>query len=102
MNSLGLGSFLQPTIAGGTAGSGATPAGAGQDGTWNYRYPFGYFFGGLGGGGASGTNAAGVAGAGGNGAPGCGGGGAGGSNTTATTLARPGDGGDGFVWIVSW
>lgn len=99
---IGLGRNIVPTISGGTAANGATPAGAGQDGFFSMSYPFGYFFGGLGGGGAAGTNAAGVAGRGGNGAPGCGGGGAGGSNTTATTLARPGDGGDGFVWIVSW
>lgn len=99
---IGLGQNVIPTLSGGAGAVGATPAGRGQDGTWSLSYPFGYFFGGLGGGGASGTQAAGVAGAGGNGAPGCGGGGAGGSNTTATTLARPGDGGDGFVWIISW
>lgn len=99
---IGLGQNVIPTLSGGAGANGATPAGRGSDGTWSLSYPFGYFFGGCGGGGASGTTAAGVAGAGGNGAPGCGGGGAGGSNTTATTLARPGDGGDGFVWIVSW
>lgn len=91
-----------PSLNGGTAGTTGTPAGRGDDGMWNVAYPYTYFLGGAGGGGASGTDATGVAGAGGNGAPGCGGGGAGGSNTTATTLARPGDGGDGFVWIISW
>ena len=59
--------------------------------------------GGTGGGGANSTSAAGLAGAGGNGAPGCGGGGAGGANATnVATLAKPGDGGPGFVYIISW
>ena len=31
-----------------------------------------------------------------------GGGGAGASNSTVTTLARPGEGGDGFVYIISF
>ena len=81
----------------GAAASGATPAGNGGSG---FTGLLGHRFGGAGGGGASATGG-GVAGAGGNGALGCGGGGAGGSNTTVTTLARPGNGGDGFVIIVS-
>lgn len=87
-----------PAIPGGTAASGATPAGAGAGGTM--LKPF-LYTGGTGGGGSSNT-AGGLAGRGGNGGLGCGGGGAGGSNTTVTTLARPGDGGPGFVIIMSW
>lgn len=48
--------------------------------------------------GASGSQRAG---AGGNGGPGAGGGGAGGASTTNATLARPGNGGDGFVLIIT-
>lgn len=88
-----------PSVIGGLAASGATPAGRGQDGIIVKNYFMNY--GGTGGGGASAT-AGGIAGAGGNGAPGCGGGGAGGSTTTANTLARPGAGGPGFVYIISW
>ena len=87
-----------PAILGGTAASGATPAGAGAGGL--ILKPF-IYTGGTGGGGSTAT-AGGIAGAGGNGAPGCGGGGAGGSNSTVNTLARPGDGGPGFVYIYSW
>ena len=90
--------FLLPTTAGGAAASGATPAGDGAGGFKSRNQILN--FGGYGGGGAS-TTAGGVAGRGGDGAPGCGGGGAGGSNTTNPTLARPGNGGDGFVYIVS-
>jgi len=94
-------SYLLPTTTGGTAASGATPAGAGKSG---HIVP--YFlmnYGGQGGGGASATSG-GIAGAGGNGAPGCGGGGSGGASSTAgiTTLGRPGNGGNGFVLIISW
>lgn len=49
-----------------------------------------------------GTGGGALGGAGGNGAPGCGGGGAGASSTANTTLGRPGDGGPGFVIIMSW
>lgn len=90
--------FVPSIISGGTAASGATPAGSG------YHYmslmPM-IFTGGSGGGSCSGT-AGGVAGAGANGAPGCGGGGAGGSTTTNATLARPGNGGDGFVIMAAF
>ena len=79
--------------------SGATPAGDGADGfvtrfLWQH-------YGGHGGGGASNT-AGGVAGDGGNGILGSGGGGGGGSNSSNPTLGRPGNGGDGYVMIMSW
>ena len=93
--------FFLPTQTGGIAAAGATPAGAGRDGIIVRNFIMNY--GGQGGGGASST-AGGQAGAGGNGAPGSGGGGSGGSTNTAgaNTLARPGNGGDGFVIIMSW
>jgi len=92
--------FFLPAQSGGTAASGATPAGAGNSGMIVRNFIMNY--GGLGGGGAS-TTGGGVAGAGGNGAPGSGGGGSGGAtNTITTALARPGNGGDGFVIILSW
>jgi hypothetical protein len=92
--------FFLPTQTGGAAASGATPAGAGRDGMQVRNFIMNY--GGMGGGGASPT-AGGVAGAGGAGAPGSGGGGSGGAtNTITVTLARPGNGGDGFVIIMSW
>jgi len=93
--------FFLFTYPGGTAASGSTPAGAGYSGSVMRNFIMNYS--GMGGGGASNTSG-GNAGAGGNGAPGSGGGGSGGSTTTAgaNTLARPGDGGDGFVIIMSW
>ena len=93
--------FFLPTQTGGTAASGATPATAGRSGMIVRNFIMNY--GGQGGGGASNTSG-GVAGAGGEGAPGSGGGGSGGSTTVAgaDTLARPGDGGDGFVIVMSW
>jgi len=93
--------FFLFTYPGGTAASGATPAGAGFSGPVMRNFIMNYS--GMGGGGASNTSG-GQAGAGGNGAPGSGGGGSGGSTTTAgaNTLARPGNGGDGFVIIMSW
>jgi len=93
--------FFLPAQSGGTAASGATPATAGGSGIITRNFIMNY--GGMGGGGASNTSG-GQAGAGGNGAPGSGGGGSGGSTTTAgaNTLARPGNGGDGFVLILSW
>lgn len=96
----GVTSGLFPSqLDGGTAAAGSTPAGAGASG---FVTKFNLVnLGGTGGGGCSGT-AGGIAGAGGDGAPGCGGGGAGASNTTNTTLARPGAGGPGFVYIISW
>jgi len=93
--------FFLFTYPGGTAASGATPAGAGFSGPVMRNFIMNY--GGMGGGGGS-TTSGGNAGAGGNGAPGSGGGGSGGSTATAgaNTLARPGNGGDGFVLILSW
>ena len=93
--------FFLFTYPGGTAASGATPAGAGFSGAVMKNFIMNY--GGMGGGGASNTSG-GQAGAGGNGAPGSGGGGSGGSTSTAgaNTLARPGNGGDGFVIVMSW
>jgi len=93
--------FFLPTQTGGTSASGATPATAGGSGIITRNFIMNY--GGFGGGGASDTSG-GVAGAGGNGAPGSGGGGSGGSTSTAgaDTLARPGNGGDGFVIVMSW
>lgn len=86
-------------ILGGIAAVTSTPAGEGKGGLILKNNIM--RVGGVGGGGAT-TTAGGVAGGGGNGAPGCGGGGAGGSNTTNATLARPGNGGPGFVYILSW
>ena len=84
-----------------TAATGATPAGVGRHGIILKNSIMN--FGGAGGG-ASDETSGGIAGAGGNAAPGSGGGGAGGSSVTAgvTTLARPGDGGDGFVFMISF
>ena len=93
--------FFLPIRQGASPASGATPAAAGESGVILGNYIMNY--GGLGGGGASNASG-GQAGAGGNGAPGSGGGGSGGSTTVAgaNTLARPGNGGDGFVLILSW
>jgi hypothetical protein len=93
--------FFLAALNGGTAASGATPAGKGPDGASMRNLIMNY--GGLGGGGASNASG-GNAGDGGAGAPGSGGGGSGGSTTVAgaNTLARPGNGGDGFVIILSW
>jgi hypothetical protein len=88
-----------PTIPGGLAPViSSTPGGPGAGGTM--LKPF-LYTGGTGGGNST-LNVGITAGAGGNGAPGCGGGGAGGSNSSTPTLARPGDGGPGFVIIMSW
>jgi hypothetical protein len=92
--------FFLPAQTGGAGAVTSTPATAGRSGVSVRNFIMNY--GGQGGGGAGGT-AGGVAGAGGNGAPGSGGGGSGGaSNSINTTLARPGNGGDGFVIIMSW
>jgi len=96
-NMLGTDFFTLPITAG-VAASGATPAGAGGAGLISRNFLMN--FGGAGGGGAT-DIAGGTAGAGGAGAPGCGGGGGGGMNTTNTTISRGGDGGPGFVYIIS-
>jgi hypothetical protein len=93
--------FFLFTYPGGSGATGATPAGSGAQGAPMRNFIMNYS--GMGGGGASDTSG-GQAGAGGNGSPGSGGGGSGGSTTVtgANTLARPGNGGDGFVIILSW
>ena len=92
--------FFLPTQTGAAGAVTSTPATAGRSGMIVRNFIMNY--GGQGGGGSGGT-AGGVAGAGGNGAPGSGGGGSGGaSNSINTTLARPGNGGDGFVIVMSW
>ena len=99
-NSTGaLGQDFFPNTLAGTAAAGATPATAGSTGFISKNFLMNY--GGSGGGGSSAT-AGGIAGAGGNGAPGCGGGGAGASNSSNATVARAGDGGPGFVYIISF
>ena len=90
--------FFPLPIAGGTAAVTSTPAGAAGAGFASKNFLFN--FGGAGGGGAT-TTAGGLASAGGDGAPGCGGGGGGGMNTTNATIAKGGDGGAGFVYIIT-
>lgn len=86
------------SVPGAAAASGATPA---QNGTPGFKLPnFMMNYGGTGGGGAS-TTTGGLAGAGGAGAPGCGGGGGGGMGTTNKQVGVGGNGGPGFVLIVS-
>lgn len=92
---VGLGGTL-PTLPGGTAG--ATGAAIGGRGTNGFMVKPYMFYGGTGSGGdnfATGRFSA----PGGNGGPGCGGGGSGAGNVA---VGRPGDGGDGFVYIISW
>jgi hypothetical protein len=87
-----------PTHAGGVAAATGVNAGNGIDGRMVTPY---MFYGGSGGG-AGGFAATGVGangGAGGNGGPGCGGGA---SGPGYSTTGRAGDGGDGFVYILSW
>ena len=83
----------------GAVASGATPAGPSGNGFISRNYMFN--FGGAGGS-ASTATAGGNCGPAGNGAPGCGGGGGGGANTTAAGPSKGGDGGPGFVYIISW
>jgi hypothetical protein len=97
-NALNTDAFPLPINAG-SAPSGSTPAGASGNGfiSRNYMFNFG------GAGGTSSNNTAGGAcGAGGNGAPGCGGGGGGGVNSTSGGPSVSGNGGPGFVYIISW
>jgi hypothetical protein len=87
-----------PTHAGGVAAATGVNAGNGIDGRMVTPYMFyGGSGGGAGGFAATGTGANG--GAGGNGGPGCGGGA---SGPGYSTTGRAGDGGDGFVYIISW
>ena len=99
VNTGALGQDFFPNTTAGAVASGATPATAGSPGFISKNFLMNY--GGSGGGGSSAT-AGGIAGAGGNGAPGCGGGGAGAGNSVSSTVARAGDGGDGFVYIISF
>ena len=96
-NMLGTDFFPVP-ISGGTAAVTSTPAGTAGAGFISRNLLFN--FGGAGGGGAT-TTAGGLASAGGDGAPGCGGGGGGGMTTTNSTIARGGNGGPGFVYIIT-
>ena len=94
---VGLGGTF-PTLAGGAAAASGTNAGNGVNG--GIIKPF-MFYGGSGGGSgafaATGNGSTGSSG--GNGGPGCGGGA---SGPGYTTTGRAGDGGDGFVYILSW
>jgi hypothetical protein len=94
---VGLGGLF-PTLAGGAAAASGTNAGNGING---YMVKPFMFYGGSGGGSgafaATGNGSTGSTG--GNGGPGCGGGA---SGPGYTTTGRPGDGGDGFVYIISW
>ena len=87
-----------PTHAGGAAAASGTNGGNGINGRMVTPY---MFYGGSGGGSgafaATGNGSTGSSG--GNGAPGCGGGA---SGPGYTTTGRAGDGGDGFVYIISW
>jgi hypothetical protein len=94
---VGLGGTL-PTLPGGVAATAALAGGLGVNGGRIKPY---MFYGGSGGGSgafaATGINSVGSSG--GNGGPGCGGGA---SGPGYTTTGRAGDGGDGFVYIISW
>jgi hypothetical protein len=90
--------FPAQSVPGGTGATGSTPATAASAGFSSRNNLFN--FGGTGGGGAS-TTAGGVASAGGDGAPGSGGGGGGGMTTTNPTIAKGGNGGAGFVYIIT-
>jgi hypothetical protein len=92
--------FFPLPISGGIAGTNApSSGGAGRSGFVSRNLLFN--FGGSGGGGSV-QNAGSIPGIGGDGALGCGGGGAGGSNSSSITIARGGNGGPGFVIIISW
>jgi hypothetical protein len=90
--------FFPVPISGGAAPFTSNPAGA-AGGRFISRNLL-FNFGGAGGGGAT-TTAGGRASAGGDGAPGSGGGGGGGMSSTNNTIARGGNGGPGFVYIIT-
>jgi hypothetical protein len=94
---VGLGGTL-PTLPGGVAATTGVNAGAGANGGIIKPYMF-YGGAGGGGGGFAATNPGADGGAGGNGGPGCGGGA---SGPGYSTTGRAGNGGDGFVYILSW
>ena len=91
-----LGQDFYPSVAGGAAAITSTPGGNGSNFIVKNSL---MYYGGTGGGGAT-TTAGGTAGIGGDGAPGCGGGGGGGSNST-NPIVGAGNGGPGFVYIIS-
>jgi hypothetical protein len=95
---VGLGQDIFPTIFGGNSAVTSTPATGGA----NYiARNFLMNYGGTGGGGAT-TTTGGIAGPGSDGAPGCGGGGGAGATTQNATLSKAGNGGPGFVYIITW
>lgn len=94
-----LGRDFFPLIFPGTPASGSTPGVNASGGYISRNYL--RFFGGGGAGGSSGTSG-GTSSRGGNGAPGCGGGGGGGENSAAGGVSKSGNGGPGFVIIISW
>jgi hypothetical protein len=91
--------FFPLPITGGTAGTSSSPGGDGGAGFISKNYLMN--FGGAGGGATQGGIDNGLAGAGGDGAPGCGGG-AGAITTNNTAAVTSGNGGPGFVIIISW
>ena len=95
---LGTDFFPLPLSAGAVA-SGATPAAVSTSGFISKNFLFN--FGGAGGSGSTNT-AGGTSGNAGNGAPGSGGGGGGGENSAAGGVSKSGNGGPGFVYIISW
>jgi len=95
-NMLGTDFFALPVP--GTGAFGSTPATSAGSGVVSRNFLFN--FGGTGGGGGT-NDAAGVASAGGDGAPGCGGGGAGCTGSGAVSIPRGGNGGPGFVYIIT-
>jgi hypothetical protein len=94
-----LGQDFFPNTTGGTQSVSDLPAPAGSPGFISRNFLMN--FGGSGGGGSS-SITGGIAGAGGDGAPGCGGGGAGASNSNNPTVSPAGNGGPGFVYIISF
>jgi hypothetical protein len=76
-----------------------SPAVASSSGFISRNYLFN--FGGAGGSGST-NSSGGTSGQAGNGAPGCGGGGGGGENSSTGGVSKSGNGGPGFVYIISW
>jgi len=95
-NMLGTDFFALPVP--GTGALSSTPATSADSGVVSRNFLFN--FGGAGGGGGT-NDAAGVASAGGDGAPGCGGGGAGCTGSGTVSIPRGGNGGPGFVYIIT-
>ena len=91
--------FFPLPLSVGAVASGATPAAVSTSGFISKNFLFN--FGGAGGSGSTST-AGGTSGRAGDGAPGCGGGGGGGENSSAGGVSKSGNGGPGFVYIISW